>query len=49
MVYVMQDDETYFYSPIPDLNDFYEKVLEVPIITVNKQIKNFIIYLVSFI
>ena len=34
MMYVIQDDETYFYSPIKDLNNFYDNVLEVPLIFV---------------
>jgi hypothetical protein len=33
-MYVIQDDETYFYSPIKDLNNFYDNVLEVPLIFV---------------
>ena len=30
-MYVLQDDETYFYSPYSYLNEFYDKVLDVPI------------------
>lgn len=34
IMYALQEDETYFYSPIDTLNEFYDKVLVVPLIKV---------------
>jgi hypothetical protein len=48
MMHVIQDDETYFYSPIKDLNNFYDNILEVPIVSVII-LKNFHFFIFNFI
>jgi hypothetical protein len=34
ILHVLQDDETYFYSSVLRLNDYYDNVLSVPIVKV---------------
>ena len=34
MLYVLQDDNTYFYSSVIKLNEYYDKILPVPLVKV---------------
>ncbi len=37
-MHVLQDDDTYFFSSVLKLNDFYEKNLPIPLVKVTNKI-----------
>jgi len=41
MMHVIQNDDTYFFSSVLKLNDFYENVLPIPLVKVNSLYLNY--------